>query len=103
MHYEYYLTTPYYGGWGLGWNFGLDADVGYNALITYLYANVDNLVFNPTLYLEVASHSYMDIILPFATYRFKLDMVGFKYTIASYSFMVQLHSLTNYCYGMQWM
>ena len=103
MEYTKFFQTTNYGGWGIGWNFGLDADIGYNFPIQYLYTGNDNLLLNPQVYFEVASHSYMDIILPNIEYRIRFDFSGYKYTIVDYVFLFDINNTTNYCSGLSWL
>lgn len=103
MQYSKYFISSKYGEWGIGWNFEFDVDLGYNLPVDYIYTNSDNLLINPQVYMEIASHSYMDIIFPFINYRYKLDINGYKYTIADYIFLLSLVDYRNYCQGISWL
>jgi hypothetical protein len=102
MEYSKYFETDKYGGFGIGWDFEFDVDLGYAFPVEYFFTNIDNLLFNPQLYVEVASHSYMDLIFPMIEYRFRFDFVGYKYTILDYVFLWNLHNLNEHCSGMSW-
>lgn len=66
----------------MAYSFGLDWTVGYELPVSYLYTDKENILLNPKGYMELSSHSYFDIILPFIEYRIKLDLIGYKLTLA---------------------
>jgi hypothetical protein len=102
MEYSKYFETDKYGGFGIGFDFEADVDLGYAFPIEYLYTNKDNILLNPSVYVEVASHSYMDIIFPFIEWRFTFDFIGYKFTIADYILLLDLHKKNSYCSGLTW-
>ena len=42
----------------------------------------NKLVANPSVYAEIGSHHYFEIVTPMIEWRFKVDLVGYKYKMA---------------------
>ena len=60
--YEKSLVTN---GWGVNLQFGVDLNLGYNLPVQHLsLMGVDNLMLNPQIYAEVASHNFIELSTP---------------------------------------
>lgn len=46
-------------GWGLGFSVGIDVALAYAIPVSHLYTNKDNILLNPSVTVEVASHNYI--------------------------------------------
>jgi hypothetical protein len=53
-------------GWGLNYSASVDLAAGYQFPLAYLEINNnDNLIINPLLFLELASHNFFEIVTPY--------------------------------------
>lgn len=64
--------------------------------------NTDNLLLNPQLYGEAASHNYIEIDTPVFQWRFEADLIGYKYEGVDAQFLWDLNNHNNFCYGVSW-
>ena len=74
-------------GFGVSYKTSLDALIGFDMPVFYLNSAGNNVAFTPNLYVEAASHNYIDIGLGEFTFRFNLDFIGFKYNAAQLSYV----------------
>jgi hypothetical protein len=53
-------------GWGLNYSASVDLAAGYQFPFAYLEINNnDNLIVNPLLFVELASHNFFEIVTPY--------------------------------------
>ena len=81
---------------------GLDADIGlgYEFLTFWVLREEKNLlVFNPSAFLEVASHSWMTFKLYFIEFTFSMDIIGYRITPLEYQSTWDIDNKKDYCYS----
>ena len=59
-------------------------------------------MFNPTLYLDLAAHGYIELYLGFGTWIYSVDFSGYRYTPLDLSLVWDLVDKSAYCYGLSW-
>lgn len=64
-------------GFGIAYNVNIDIAAGYEIPFAYLFAQRnDNLIINPSVFLEIASLNYLEIITPYIKPRIMFDAIG---------------------------
>jgi hypothetical protein len=60
------------------------------------------MVWNPTMFLEVASNNWVEFQLWFATVRFNIDFMGYRVDPITFAFTWNLDLLDQACYAISW-
>ena len=89
-------------GWGIGFYFGFDLDLGYEMPIFWNVLEYNYVVMNPVFYGEVSSHNYVELLLYFVNFRFIIDLIGYRAEPFNFVFSWNLDDLANACYGLSW-
>lgn len=88
--------------YGIKYKVSLDAFLGYEAPLAYYNNAGNNLLFTPNLYVEAATHNYIQIGFGFFDFRFNFDFVGFRYDLAKPVYVQSIDNVKKYCYGVDW-
>ena len=91
-----------------GFNVQVQSDfaVGYKMPLYNVKTDRQSLLFNPQLYMEFASHNFVQYVLGPIKFNFLLEMTAFRFTPFDSQFLVSLEPSENgksidFCYGMQ--
>jgi hypothetical protein len=89
-------------GFGIGFYFGFDLDLGYEMPIFWNVLQDNYVVMNPVFYGEISSKNYIEIMLFFVNFRFNIDLIGYRAEPFNFVFSWNLDDLANCCYGLSW-
>jgi len=94
------VTTTTVRNYGLSASLNADLILGYSGL-TFWFAidEMNKLIFNPSLFLEIASHNWVTLHLWNFQYELLLDVILYRYTPFDVQVMVDMDYPRDYCYG----
>lgn len=94
------VTTTTVNNYGLSASMNADFILGYSALTFWFAVDAMNkFIFNPALFLEVASHNWVTLHLWNFQYSLNLDVILYRYTPFDVQVMVDMDYPKDYCYG----
>ena len=86
--------------YGLSVSLNADAAAGWSGLtFWFMIDGMNKLIFNPSVFLEIASHNWATIHLWNFQYSLQLDIIGFRWTPFDVQAMVDMDYPKDYCYG----